>query len=318
MTMNSVDYKEHEGLIPMGSVPWWSGLVTGSTLEESMRTKPSSIDNHTPYGSKLAQITPKPSDHGADQVFDKRDITQFNMLTSNVMGKLDQSASDSDDCKNSSNTQKPTKIQADYAEFGFGQPTMLCGKYPFRDQCYGVFSTYGPQITGRIMLPLNLSSDDGPIFVNAKQYNGIIRRRRSRAKAEMANKVLKNRKPYLHHSRHLHAMRRPRGNGGRFLNTKKTSNCKDENIDSEKDENRLQSPNYAIFMSDHNDSTSPHEPNNNIFSMGDLKSLPIGNLSMVSFTEMMSGNTVPGHSFVMHGKWVAAIGGGGGRCNFTV
>lgn len=44
------------------------------------------------------------------------------------------------------------------------------------------------------MLPLNLATDDGPIFVNAKQYHGIIRRRKSRAKAVLENKMTRKRK----------------------------------------------------------------------------------------------------------------------------
>ncbi|KAL4351685.1 hypothetical protein GQ457_06G025340 [Hibiscus cannabinus] len=139
------------------------------------------------------------------------------------------------DCKNSGDghkSQAVISLQSDPSEngarfeLGFGQP-MGCVKYPCMDQFYGVFSTYGAQISGRIMLPFNLASEEGPIYVNAKQYNGIMRRRQSRAKAVLENKLTKVRKPYMHHSRHLHAMRRPRGTGGRFLNTRSSSSDKD-------------------------------------------------------------------------------------------
>jgi len=65
--------------------------------------------------------------------------------------------------------------------------------------------------------PLSPSAaEPEPIYVNAKQYKRIVKRREARARLEERIKK-QPRKKYLHKSRHNHAMKRKRGPGGRFL-----------------------------------------------------------------------------------------------------
>ncbi|KAK9936918.1 hypothetical protein M0R45_013738 [Rubus argutus] len=133
------------------------------------------------------------------------------------------------------------------------------GAYPYPDPYYrSIFAPYDTQ-------PYPPQPYGGQPTVHLQLMG--IQQAGSRAKAESENKTLKSRKPYLHESRHQHALRRARGCGGRFLNAKKDENEQSEgnnsqaiiNLNSDKVSvlPRIEHPNY--FGSSCNSSKWPHE-----------------------------------------------------------
>ncbi|KKK19008.1 hypothetical protein P175DRAFT_0264066 [Aspergillus ochraceoroseus IBT 24754] len=78
------------------------------------------------------------------------------------------------------------------------------------------------------------AAEESPLYVNAKQFHRILKRRVARQKLEEQLRLTsKGRKPYLHESRHNHAMRRPRGPGGRFLTADEVAAMEKKNTGTE-------------------------------------------------------------------------------------
>ncbi|KAL0305422.1 UNVERIFIED_CONTAM: Nuclear transcription factor Y subunit A-7 [Sesamum radiatum] len=147
----------------------------------------------------------------------------------------------------------PTMHYAGPAQLGVGN-VMAQTAYPYPDPYYrSIFAPYDtqpypaqpypsqPMVHLQLMgiqqagVPLPSEAVEEPVFVNAKQYHGILRRRQSRAKAELENKLAKSRK----------------GLGGRFQ--KKSEDQKKEvessekpqdnhNLNSEKDDSKKMPP----------------------------------------------------------------------------
>ncbi|KAG0668369.1 Transcriptional activator [Maudiozyma exigua] len=95
------------------------------------------------------------------------------------------------------------------------------------------------------------STPDQPFYVNAKQYYRILKRRYARARLEENLRISRERRPYLHESRHKHAMRRPRGQGGRFLTAAEIEELKskgriDENGDVIPDDKELDNTEQTV------------------------------------------------------------------------
>jgi hypothetical protein len=85
-------------------------------------------------------------------------------------------------------------------------------------------------------LPSELLEEE-PVYVNPKQYERIMKLRIKKAQRGMLKNstipVDKNKDSYKHLSRHLHAKRRERGTGGRFL-SKEAQKKKDEEDEAER------------------------------------------------------------------------------------
>lgn len=216
---------ENSRLYTISSQAWWGGTGNNAISQDSLEESTLNLSSLQKPSDSLGT---KAIESQANGGHDIGDSTNKEMHTT-MLQQSDENCTDEQ--LHITSVKPPT--MGEYLtppQLELVGHSIACTSYPFSDPYYGgVMPAYGPQALvhsnalgvhhARMALPLEVAEE--PVYVNAKQYNGILRRRQSRAKAELEKKLIKSRKPYLHESRHMHAMRRPRGSGGRFLNMKK-------------------------------------------------------------------------------------------------
>lgn len=291
----------------VGSMPWW---VASGSQEEQIN---SSNLNHIDWIGEHQK-----SQHIMSGTPEKEKQGVFHLAFSAEDSKNSLKGNNVHDHQSNNFQQFSPPQQKSYFELGLGQP-MVYANYPLADQCHGLFAVYGTQPTGRALLPFSVTTEDGPIYVNPKQYHGILRRRKVRAKEGLKNRSTKD-KPYVHESRHRHACRRARGAGGRFLNTKNLEN------DKSKQETKKTSD-QLTFPSSHSSSSEVlQSEGGNLNSSKEVSDCKSSNFSGSEVTSMYYSKDFdcfginPGRPFAFHplpnmdgnrqgGSWVTAVDG---------
>lgn len=205
----------------------------------------SPFDFSSPFGTTVSATSPGPTSSNPAPAPQRPPNPRQLSLPQGDFNNLFSSGTNSNA---SSPTMPASPFSAVDAPFDFGSiltDLKVHGQSNPQEAALG--SDKGSPEFNNLLVPSIKSNEDEPLFVNAKQYHRILKRRAARSRLEEMSRLTKQRKvslfcragplpmmteraslrqPYLHESRHRHAKSRPRGPGGRFAATFEQLECR--------------------------------------------------------------------------------------------